>query len=134
MFASSSSTRSADRKHSIYDKRRMTFKAVLIYFFLILLHDCDGYVVAKITNGSVDATVSVVPTVHTRVTYLGFLIGSLGQSSDIGKVLLIFSHDYYDADINDLVKSIRFCRVVQIFYPYPVHWHPKCPQDTEESS
>uniref|UniRef100_A0A340TZT3 Alpha-1,6-mannosyl-glycoprotein 2-beta-N-acetylglucosaminyltransferase n=1 Tax=Glossina morsitans morsitans TaxID=37546 RepID=A0A340TZT3_GLOMM len=181
MFASLSSTRSGDRKRSIYYMRRMTFTAVLIYFVLILLHDYDGYVVAKTTNGSVDAIVSVVPTVtglytektlnqlhvnrnltkrndmktvlnegsfasltndsliivvqvHTRVTYLGYLIGSLGQSRNIGKVLLIFSHDYYDADINELVKSIKFCDVIQIFYPYPVHWHPKCPQDAEETS
>uniref|UniRef100_A0A1A9UCX1 Uncharacterized protein n=1 Tax=Glossina austeni TaxID=7395 RepID=A0A1A9UCX1_GLOAU len=180
MFASLSSTRSAHHIRSVHYMWRVTFTAVLTFLFLILLHDYDGYVVAKIMNGSVDSIVSVTPTltelytektldqlhvnknltkhndmkialnedsfasltndsliivvqIHTRITYLGFLIESLGESRDIGKALLIFSHDYYDADINDLVKSIKFCNVIQIFYPYPVHWRPKCPQDTEES-
>lgn len=54
--------------------------------------------------------------VHTRILYLRHLIVSLAQARDISKVLLIFSHDYYDEDINDLVKSIDFCKVMQVIY------------------
>ncbi|KAL9894814.1 alpha-1,6-mannosyl-glycoprotein 2-beta-N-acetylglucosaminyltransferase-like isoform 1-T1 [Glossina fuscipes fuscipes] len=75
----------------------------------------------------------IVVQVHTRVTYLSYLIGSLPKAFAIERVLLIFSHDYYDEDINDLVKSIKFCKVMQIFYPYPVHSHPKCLQESGES-
>lgn len=53
--------------------------------------------------------------VHTRITYLRHLIVSLAQARDIEKTLLIFSHDYYDEDINDLVQSIDFCKVMQVY-------------------
>lgn len=52
---------------------------------------------------------------HTRITYLRHLIVSLAQAKDISKTLLIFSHDYYDDDINDLVQTIDFCKVIQVF-------------------
>lgn len=52
--------------------------------------------------------------VHTRITYLRHLIVSLAQARDIDKTLLVFSHDYYDEDINDLVQSIDFCKVMQV--------------------
>lgn len=52
--------------------------------------------------------------VHTRITYLRHLIVSLAQAKDISKTLLIFSHDYYDEDINDLVQTIDFCKVLQV--------------------
>lgn len=52
--------------------------------------------------------------VHTRITYLRHLIVSLAQAKDISKILLIFSHDYYDEDINDLVQTIDFCKVLQV--------------------
>lgn len=52
--------------------------------------------------------------VHTRIKYLRHLIVSLAQARDISKTLLIFSHDYYDEDINDLVQSIDFCKVLQV--------------------
>lgn len=84
--------------------------------------------------------------VHTRITYLRHLIVSLAQAKDISKILLIFSHDYYDEDINDLVQTIDFCKVLQvnlnisllwrwlvnqlilnivfqIFYPYSIQTH-----------
>ncbi|XP_023036388.1 alpha-1,6-mannosyl-glycoprotein 2-beta-N-acetylglucosaminyltransferase isoform X4 [Drosophila willistoni] len=69
-------------------------------------------------------SVIIVIQVHTRITYLRHLIVSLAQARDISKVLLVFSHDYYDDDINDLVQQIDFCKVLQIFYPYSIQTHP----------
>lgn len=62
--------------------------------------------------------------VHTRITYLRHLIVSLAQAKEIETALLIFSHDFYDDDINDLVESIDFCKTMQIFYPYAIQTHP----------
>ncbi|XP_037955796.1 alpha-1,6-mannosyl-glycoprotein 2-beta-N-acetylglucosaminyltransferase isoform X2 [Teleopsis dalmanni] len=69
-------------------------------------------------------SVIIVIQVHTRITYLRHLIVSLAQARDISKTLLIFSHDYYDEDINDLVQTIDFCKVLQIFYPHSIQTHP----------
>ncbi|CRL07477.1 CLUMA_CG020445, isoform A [Clunio marinus] len=66
----------------------------------------------------------IVIQVHTRITYLRHLIVSLAQARDISKALLIFSHDFYDEEINELVQSIDFCKVMQIFYPFSIQMHP----------
>ncbi|XP_041983644.1 alpha-1,6-mannosyl-glycoprotein 2-beta-N-acetylglucosaminyltransferase isoform X5 [Aricia agestis] len=68
-------------------------------------------------------TIIIAIQVHTRLTYLRHLIVSLAQARDIDKTLLIFSHDYYDEEINSLVRSIDFTKVMQIFYPYSVQTH-----------
>ncbi|KDR14301.1 hypothetical protein L798_11892, partial [Zootermopsis nevadensis] len=67
----------------------------------------------------------IVVQVHTRIIYLRHLIVSLAQARDIDTVLLVFSHDYYDEEINELVQSVDFCKVMQIFYPYSIQTHPK---------
>ncbi|XP_056642067.1 alpha-1,6-mannosyl-glycoprotein 2-beta-N-acetylglucosaminyltransferase-like [Diorhabda sublineata] len=83
-------------------------------------------------------SVILVIQVHNRISYLRYLIGSLAKSSNISQALLIFSHDYYEEEINDLIKSINFCKVMQIFYPYSIQTHPNefpgsdpndCPRD-----
>ncbi|KAF2885693.1 hypothetical protein ILUMI_20466 [Ignelater luminosus] len=83
-------------------------------------------------------SVVIVIQVHDRITYLRHLIVSLAQARDISQVLLVFSHDYYDEDINSLIQSVDFCKVIQIFYPYSIQTHPKefpgedpwdCPRD-----
>lgn len=70
--------------------------------------------------------------------YLRHLIVSLAQARYIESTLLIFSHDYYDEEINDLVQSIDFAKVMQIFYPFSIQTHPHefpgespedCPRD-----
>ncbi|KAF9410209.1 hypothetical protein HW555_010646 [Spodoptera exigua] len=85
-------------------------------------------------------TVIIAIQVHTRLTYLRHLIVSLAQAKEIDKTLLIFSHDYYDEEINSLVRSIDFTKVMQIFYPYSIQTHPHefpgmdpndCPRDTK---
>ncbi|PSN34286.1 hypothetical protein C0J52_25777 [Blattella germanica] len=65
----------------------------------------------------------IVVQVHTRIIYLRHLIVSLAQARDIETVLLVFSHDYYDEEINELVQSVDFCKVMQIFYPYSIQTH-----------
>ncbi|XP_026498211.2 alpha-1,6-mannosyl-glycoprotein 2-beta-N-acetylglucosaminyltransferase isoform X1 [Vanessa tameamea] len=85
-------------------------------------------------------TIIIAIQVHTRLTYLRHLIVSLAQAKDIDRTLLIFSHDYYDEEINNLVRSIDFTKVMQIFYPYSVQTHPlefpgmdpnDCPRDAK---
>ncbi|XP_049884192.1 alpha-1,6-mannosyl-glycoprotein 2-beta-N-acetylglucosaminyltransferase-like isoform X2 [Pectinophora gossypiella] len=85
-------------------------------------------------------TIIIAIQVHTRLTYLRHLIVSLAQARDIDKTLLVFSHDYYDEEINSLVRSIDFTKVMQIFYPYSIQTHPDefpgldpndCPRDAK---
>lgn len=59
-------------------------------------------------------SVLIVVQVHTRINYLRHLIVSLAQARDISRSLVIFSHDYYDEEINDLIQSIDFCKVMQV--------------------
>ncbi|XP_026317399.1 alpha-1,6-mannosyl-glycoprotein 2-beta-N-acetylglucosaminyltransferase-like [Hyposmocoma kahamanoa] len=56
-------------------------------------------------------TIIIAIQVHTRIAYLRHLIVSLAQARDIDKTLLVFSHDYYDEEINSLVKTIDFTKV-----------------------
>ncbi|XP_061498384.1 alpha-1,6-mannosyl-glycoprotein 2-beta-N-acetylglucosaminyltransferase isoform X3 [Anopheles gambiae] len=86
-------------------------------------------------------SVIIVVQVHKRITYLRHLIVSLAQARGISRTLLVFSHDYYDDDINDLVQSIDFCKVIQIFYPFSIQTHPTefpgadpgdCPRDIKK--
>lgn len=53
-----------------------------------------------------------------------FVISSLSQITGIEEVLVIFSHTYFDENINKVIKSIDFCRVLQIYYPYSIQTHP----------
>lgn len=52
---------------------------------------------------------------HNRLEYLKNLIESLSAVSEINKSLLIFSHDYYDTEINNVIHSIKFARVFTFF-------------------
>lgn len=70
--------------------------------------------------------------------YLRHTIISLAQAAGIENALLVFSHDYYDEEINKLVQKIDFCKVMQIFYPFSIQTHPNefpgespndCPRD-----
>ncbi|KAF4517334.1 hypothetical protein B566_EDAN007287, partial [Ephemera danica] len=66
----------------------------------------------------------IVVQVHTRITYLRHLIVSLAQARGIENVLLVISHDHFDPELNDLVRSIDFCKVMQVFYPFSIQTHP----------
>ena len=80
----------------------------------------------------------VVIQVHNRGNYLQGLIHSLSITDGIEKALLIFSHDVYDDNINSIIAGIKFCRVMQIFYPFSLQVYPNsfpgtdprdCPRD-----
>uniref|UniRef100_A0A915C7L7 Alpha-1,6-mannosyl-glycoprotein 2-beta-N-acetylglucosaminyltransferase n=1 Tax=Parascaris univalens TaxID=6257 RepID=A0A915C7L7_PARUN len=86
-----------------------------------------------------DAKFVIVVQVHNRIEYLKYLIQSLEKARFIDEVLLIFSHDFSSSSINQLVKEIRFCRVMQIFYPYNIQLFPNIypgqhPQDCPEGA
>ncbi|XP_030555986.1 alpha-1,6-mannosyl-glycoprotein 2-beta-N-acetylglucosaminyltransferase-like isoform X2 [Drosophila novamexicana] len=69
-------------------------------------------------------SVVIVIQVHKRINYLKYLVNSLSHAKDIYKVLLVFSHDVYEKEINDFVQAIDFCKVIQIFYPHSLQTHP----------
>uniref|UniRef100_A0A7E4V047 Alpha-1,6-mannosyl-glycoprotein 2-beta-N-acetylglucosaminyltransferase n=1 Tax=Panagrellus redivivus TaxID=6233 RepID=A0A7E4V047_PANRE len=71
---------------------------------------------AKFGNPS-NASFVIVVQVHQRIEYLKLLIDTLRHAVGIEEALLVFSHDLYDEAINDVVREIDFCRVIQIFYP-----------------
>ena len=56
-------------------------------------------------------TVVVVIQVHNRGNYLRHLLASLRKARHIEQTLLIFSHDFYDPDIMEVVKTVDFCPV-----------------------
>lgn len=68
-------------------------------------------------------TVLITVQVHSRLTYLRYLVDSLRAAVDISSAIVVFSHDIYDEDVNKLVRSIDFCRVMQIFYPQSIQTH-----------
>ncbi|ERL94761.1 hypothetical protein D910_12035 [Dendroctonus ponderosae] len=86
-------------------------------------------------------SIVIVIQIHDRITYLRHLIVSLAQARDISQALIVFSHDYYDEEINTLVQSVDFCKVIQIFYPFSIQTHPNefpgedpgdCPRDIKK--
>ena len=58
-----------------------------------------------------DNAVVIVVQVHNRIDYLRYLIDSLAKAKDIHQTLLIFSHDWFDDEMNQLVRSVDFCPV-----------------------
>jgi len=86
-------------------------------------------------------TVVIVVQVHNRADYLRYLVDSLNKARHIEKTLLIFSHDYFDPEIEEIVHGITFCPVMQIYFPYPMQIYPKefpgedpndCPRDAKK--
>lgn len=80
----------------------------------------------------------IVVQVHNRVKYLRKLLLSLSQSRWIEKALLIFSHNIYSEELNEMVYSIPFCSVMQIYFPFSLQLYPStfpgesprdCPRD-----
>ncbi|KAF2899824.1 hypothetical protein ILUMI_06360 [Ignelater luminosus] len=83
----------------------------------------------KVKNEEIFGTLNnyslvIVIQVNIRLHYLRYLIRSLGQAQDIDKALLVFSHDFFDENINHLVNSIKFCKFIQIFYPHSIQLYP----------
>jgi len=79
-------------------------------------------------GGPQSVSIVLVVQVHNRVEYLKILIDSLEKAKGIEKALIIFSHDIYFPPVNDLIVNIKFCQVIQIFYPYPIQiFHNRFP-------
>ncbi|KAH3789456.1 hypothetical protein DPMN_167637 [Dreissena polymorpha] len=86
-------------------------------------------------------SVVMVIQVHDRLEYLRILIESLREVRGIEKTLLIISHDVYSDGLNQLVKEVDFCPVLQIFFPHSLQLHPDsfpgedpndCPRDIKK--
>ena len=45
--------------------------------------------------------------VHNRVTYLRQLVTSLGLARGIQDTLLVFSHDVWEPEINELIRWVQ---------------------------
>ncbi|KAL3095341.1 hypothetical protein niasHS_007440 [Heterodera schachtii] len=93
----------------------------------------------QLNHQSVDFVLIV--QVHNRIDYLNYLVGSLSRAKGIERVLLIFSYDKHSEPINKLIRSIDFCRVTQIFFPYNIQLFPNsfpglgpkdCPEGTKK--
>ncbi|XP_044127754.1 alpha-1,6-mannosyl-glycoprotein 2-beta-N-acetylglucosaminyltransferase [Bufo gargarizans] len=85
--------------------------------------------------------VVIVVQVHNRPEYLRYLLESLRRAKGIENVLLIFSHDYWSPEINQIVAGVDFCQVLQIFFPFSIQLYPNefpghdpkdCPRDIEK--
>ena len=88
------------------------------------------------------SSIVIVVQVHKRSNYLMKLIESLRKAKGISDALLVISHDYYATEINNIVRGIDFCQVLQIFFPYSQQLHPDkfpgmdpndCPRDISKS-
>lgn len=66
----------------------------------------------------------IVVLVDKDADYLKYLIMSLEHVRGIQETLLIFSHSYYDVNVNKLIEKIDFCRVLQIFFPHSLQAFP----------
>ena len=49
--------------------------------------------------------------IHSRVNYLKELVESLRKTVHINETLVIFSHDVYMKEMNEIVEAIDFCAV-----------------------
>ena len=63
-----------------------------------------------------DDNLVIVVQVHNRLNYLKALIRSLSKVQNINETLIVFSHDYYDDNINNLIKHIPFAKVMLYFF------------------
>ncbi|KAK7110924.1 alpha-1,6-mannosyl-glycoprotein 2-beta-N-acetylglucosaminyltransferase-like [Littorina saxatilis] len=63
-------------------------------------------------------SIVMVIQAHNRADHLKLLISSLSKVRGIDNVLLVVSHDVYSHELNELIGSITFCPVLQIFFPH----------------
>ncbi|XP_014785996.1 alpha-1,6-mannosyl-glycoprotein 2-beta-N-acetylglucosaminyltransferase [Octopus bimaculoides] len=69
-------------------------------------------------------SVVIVIQAHDRAEYLKMLLDSLRNVRNIHQALLIISHDIYSKELNNLVLTIDFCPVIQIFFPHSLQLNP----------
>ena len=63
-------------------------------------------------------TKKVLPDTSNVIYFMYFL-----QAKDIDRTLIIFSHDIWDDEVNELINSVDFAKTLQIFYPYSIQTH-----------
>ncbi|XP_050394032.1 alpha-1,6-mannosyl-glycoprotein 2-beta-N-acetylglucosaminyltransferase-like isoform X2 [Patella vulgata] len=85
-----------------------------------------------------DSGIVILVQVHDREKELKILVDSLRNVKDIENTLVIFSHDLFLPNINDVIEDIEFCSVMQIFFPhalqikknqFPADSMSDCPRD-----
>ena len=64
----------------------------------------------------------VAVQVHNRPQFFSILVESLRVAKDIDMIDLVISHDVWSKEMDEITKSIDFCRVHQIYFPMP--WIP----------
>ncbi|XP_018322845.1 alpha-1,6-mannosyl-glycoprotein 2-beta-N-acetylglucosaminyltransferase-like [Agrilus planipennis] len=132
----------------------MTFKYVMIlilcFFVILLIYEMKWDEPSQLTKLKSSTRTSdssglhnnysivIIIQVHDRVQYLNNLIDSLSKVLSISTALLVLSHDVVQEDINNIVRNITFCKVIQIFFPYSIQNYPDkfpgndpndCPRD-----
>uniref|UniRef100_A0A914HCW3 Alpha-1,6-mannosyl-glycoprotein 2-beta-N-acetylglucosaminyltransferase n=1 Tax=Globodera rostochiensis TaxID=31243 RepID=A0A914HCW3_GLORO len=122
-------------------RRRNSEKAMDSIQFLNMHHEVfNTERFGQLNRDNVDFILIV--QVHSRIDYLNYLVGSLSRAKGIERVLLIFSYDQNSDPINELIKSIDFCRVTQIFFPFNIQLFPNsypgrdpsdCPEGIKKS-
>ena len=126
------SSLSGERIHGLPNETQMTPKAVVVSDLKIarildkikLVNEEQSIRNEDIFGPVTNATVIVAIQCHNRLQYLRQLVISLSQAAGIDKTLIVFSHDYWDDAINDLVNSVDFAKTMQIFYPFSIQTHP----------
>ena len=77
---------------------------ILIYVSLLRENSAQRIRNAELFGPMRNDTVVVAVQVHDRLQYLTQLVSSLAAATGIQEVLLVFSHDVVDPDINKLVR------------------------------
>jgi len=66
--------------------------------------------------------IPIVIYVNERARYFSQVVAALRRVSRISETVLVVSHDRVDKDMLDIVDSIDFCQVQQVFHPTaPTH-------------
>nr|XP_012311694.1 alpha-1,6-mannosyl-glycoprotein 2-beta-N-acetylglucosaminyltransferase [Aotus nancymaae] len=85
----------------------------------------------------------LVVQVHNRPEYLRLLLDSLRKAQGIDNVLVIFSHDFWSTEVNQLIAGVDFCPVLQVFFPFSIQLYPNefpgsdprdCPRDLPKNA
>lgn len=59
---------------------------------------------------------------HDRARYLEKLVQSLKSARNIEKAFVVFSHDFYSPEINQIVQAIDFTMVGYRFELFLIHY------------
>lgn len=69
-------------------------------------------------------TTILLVQVHKRLENLRYLVASLRAVQGIKEAMVVFSHDFWDSDINAFVRNITDFRVMQMFFPFSIQLYP----------